>query len=382
MALSWPEPRVTTAERLLSLAIWLIPPLALIIGAIGVATLYSVGGGSMEPWAMRHILRLILGLGLMLSLSMVPLWLWRSAAYPLYTATLLAIVAVMMHGTQALGAQRWLSLGAVSLQPSEVMNIAVILVLARYYHDLQPVLISNPWRVGIAAAVVIVPSSLILRQPDLGTAVLIALTGIIVMFLAGVAWHYFLAGAVTVLGVVPFIWSWLHDYQKERVLVFLDPSLDPLGKGYQIYQSKIALGSGGWVGRGLLHGTQTQLDFVPEKHTDFVFALWAEETGFIGSALLIALFLALVWCLMALALRCRAVFARLVIAGVAISLFLHVFVNIAMVAGSAPVVGVPLPLISYGGTSLFSLMFGLGLAISAARGSDSKRLITASPEGG
>ena len=374
MAMTWPEPKRQPSDRLGSLAAWAVPPLVALVGAIGASTLYSVAGGSMEPWAMRHVTRMILGFALMLGTAMVPPRVWMGLAYPVYGLTLLAVVAVLLRGTQALGAQRWLDLGPVSLQPSEVMKLALILVLARYFHGLRPQRISHPLWVGLPFLLVAVPMLLIAKQPDLGTASLLGLTGLVMMFLAGPGLVYFAAGGAALACVLPLVWHFMHDYQRQRILVFLDPAIDPLGRGYQIYQSKIALGSGGFTGKGFLQGTQTHLNFVPEKHTDFAFALWAEETGFVGSAILIALFLALIWCLMLMAWRSRSVFARLTIAGVATLLFLHVFVNIAMVVGVAPVVGVPLPLVSYGGTSLFSLMFGLGLAMGLAGTGEVRRL--------
>lgn len=366
MVLSWPEPYREEQSAWGSPVAWIIPPVAALIGGIGVATLYSVAGGSMEPWAMRHVVRLIIGFGLLIGLAFVPARLWIQLAYPVYGLALLLVIAVLFRGTQALGAQRWLVVGPLSLQPSEIMKFALVLVLARYYHGLPGRLISNPWAVLVPFLLVAVPMLLIAKQPDLGTALLLAATGLVLIFLAGTALQYFAAGGLAIAAVTPLFWSMLHGYQRQRLLQFLDPSIDPLGKGYQINQSKIALGSGGLNGKGFLQGTQTQLDFVPEKHTDFVFALWAEETGFIGSMVLIGLFLALILCLVLLAMRSRSVFARLVIAGIATSLFLHVFVNISMVVGLAPVVGVPLPLISYGGTSLFSLLIGLGLALGVS----------------
>ena len=366
MAMVWPHPHRFATSVWGSPVVWIIPPLAAIIGGIGVATLYSVAGGSMDPWAMRHVVRLIIGFGLLFALALTPARVWMLLAYPIYAIALMLVAAVLLRGTQALGAQRWLVLGPVSLQPSEVMKFALILVLARYFHNLPAKRISNPVAVMIPLALIAVPMLLILKQPDLGTAILLSVTGLTLVFLAGTPLQYFAAGGAIIAAAAPVSWALLHGYQKQRFLVFLDPAIDPLGRGYQIYQSKIALGSGGFVGKGFLQGTQTQLDFVPEKHTDFVFALWAEETGFIGAMILIGLFVALVWCLIVLALRSRSVFGRLLIAGVATSLFLHVFVNISMVVGLVPVVGVPLPLISYGGTSLFSLLVGLGLALGVS----------------
>ena len=367
MSLPWPERPIPGTGGWPAPIAWMIPPLLAVIGGIGVATLYSVGGGSMQPWAMTHVTRLIIGFGLLIALALAPAELWRRVAWPVYVVALILVVLVMLRGTQALGAQRWLTLGPLSLQPSETMKLALILVLARFYHDLPARQIADSKAVLIPLALTVVPMLFILRQPDLGTAMLLLATGLGIIVLAGTALQYMAAGGLLVLMSAPFLWTMLHGYQKQRILVFLDPAIDPLGKGYQIYQSKIALGSGGYTGKGFLQGTQSQLDFVPEKQTDFIFALWAEETGFVGSVLLISLFLALIWCIVGLAMRSQAVFARLLISGIAMLLFLHVFVNIAMVVGLAPVVGVPLPLISYGGTSLFSLFMGLGIAISVAR---------------
>ena len=366
MALVWPEAHRAATKAWGSPIAWLIPPLAALIGGIGVATLYSVAGGSMDPWAMRHVLRLIGGFAMLFGLALVPARFWMRIAYPIYVIALFLVAAVLVRGTQALGAQRWLVVGPISVQPSELMKFALILVLARYFQQLPVRRIAHPISVLMPIALVALPMLLILKQPDLGTAVLLGITGLTMIFLAGIPIQYFALGGATVAAIAPVLWALLHGYQKQRLLVFWDPAIDPLGRGYQIYQSKIALGSGGLAGKGFLQGTQSQLNFVPEKHTDFVFALWAEETGFIGATILIGLFVALVWCLIVLALRSRSTFGRLLISGVAASLFLHVFVNISMVVGLAPVVGVPLPLISYGGTSLFSLLTGLGIALGVS----------------
>lgn len=366
MAMNWPEAYRSPTHVWGTPIAWIIPPLAALIGGIGVATLYSVAGGSMDPWAMRHVMRLIIGFALLFGLPLVPPQFWMRLAYPIYIVALVMVAAVLVRGTQAFGAQRWLVLGPISVQPSETMKLALILVLARYFQQLPAKTIANPLAVLAPVVLVAVPMLFILKQPDLGTALLLAMTGLTLIFLAGVPVQYFIGAGAAVAAVAPLTWGFLHAYQKERLLVFWDPAIDPLGKGYQIFQSKIALGSGGLAGKGFLQGTQSHLDFVPEKHTDFVFALWAEETGFIGSMILVGLFLALVWCLILLALRSRSIFARLLISGVAISLFLHVFVNISMVVGLAPVVGVPLPLISYGGTSLFSLLIGVGIALGVS----------------
>ena len=267
MALVWPQPHRATRSVWYSPVTWLIPPLAAIIGGIGVATLYSVAGGSMDPWAMRHVVRLIAGFGLMFALATVPAWIWMRLAYPIYFVALALVAAVLLRGTQALGAQRWLALGPLSLQPSEVMKFALIIVLAGYFHCLPAKRIAHPLSILAPLALIAMPMLLILKQPDLGTALLLSVTGLTLIFLAGTPLQYFAVGGGLTAAAAPVFWALLHGYQKQRFLVFLDPAIDPQGKGYQIYQSKIALGSGGFGGKGFLQGTQTQLDFVPEKHT-------------------------------------------------------------------------------------------------------------------
>lgn len=365
MAVIWQERRIATLAERLAAINWLVPLLIAAIGGIGVLTLYSVGGGNMEPWAMRHVLRLMLGLALVLVLAAVPLRFIMTLALPVYLIALAGVAAVMSHGTEVMGAQRWLTLGPVSFQPSELMKVALVLMIARYYQSLPARLVSHPVAVAVPGVLILVPILIILKQPDLGTAALLGLIGALMMFLAGVSALYYAAAGIGIAIVSPMLWDLLHDYQKQRIIVFLDPEIDPLGRGYQIQQSMIALGSGGYTGKGLLKGTQGQLDFVPETHTDFIFTIFAEEMGFIGCMVLLALYVILLLVLVWMALRTSSVFGRLLIGGIGVSLFIHVFVNIAMVMGVAPVVGVPLPLVSYGGTSLFATMCGAGLALSA-----------------
>jgi rod shape determining protein RodA len=344
---------------------WFVPTVALLIAGVGIAALYSMAGGRFEPWAARHAVRSCLGIGLMLTVALVPLRFWLRAAYPLYLAVLGLLAAVPVIGLAQLGARRWLGAGDLSLQPAELMKIALILALARYYMHLADRRVSQVGWVAIPLLLIALPVALVLKQPDLGTAILIALTGLGVMFLAGVAPFYFAAGTVSAAGLGYTVWPYLHEYQRKRLLTFLEPDRDPLGAGYHIAQSKIALGSGGLQGRGFLGGIQSQLNFLPEKHTDFIFTMFAEEAGFVGAVALLVLYAVLLGSLVLIALRSRTVFARLVASGIAVVLGLHVSVNVAMVIGLAPVVGVPLPLVSYGGTSLLTLMFGMGLALSA-----------------
>jgi rod shape determining protein RodA len=343
-------------------------PFLLLIAAItsfGVAALYSVAGGALDPWASRHVVRFCLGLALLFAVAVSDIRWWLRAAYPLYVVALILLALVMVIGVESGGAKRWLGYGELSFQPSEMMKIALILALARYYQWLPPEKVSWPHALLIPLAMIGAPVLLALAQPDLGTAMLFAVVGSGLLFLAGVSWIYYLGGVVGVIVVLPHIWERLHDYQKERVLTFIDPERDPLGSGYHILQSKIAIGSGGLMGKGFMQGTQAQLNFLPEKHTDFIFTMFAEEMGFIGAATLLALYLLVLLFIAYMALRCRSTFARLVAAGIGLCLFTYVFINVAMVTGLVPVVGVPLPLVSYGGTSMITMMIGLGLVLNA-----------------
>ena len=339
--------------------------LTLAISSIGLLTLYSVAGGNPVPWMDKQAVRLVAGMGLMLALALVPLNTWLAMSWPAYLSAIALLAAVMLIGTSAMGARRWLQLGPVTLQPSEVARIALVLALARYYQWLPRSRVSNPIWVALPLLAILVPAAMIIRQPDLGSGLLLAGTGVAMMFLAGVSLFYLLAGAAATGVGAPVIWSHLKPYQQRRVTTFFDPDQDLLGAGYHIQQSKIALGSGGISGKGYLNGTQSSLNFLPEKHTDFIFTAFGEEMGYAGCIFLLALYAVLFAWLAQMALRCHSQFARLVIGGVAMTLFLSVFVNVGMVIGVLPVVGVPLPLMSYGGTSMVSTLAGLGIAMAA-----------------
>ena len=343
------------------------PFLALItaITLVGVAALYSVAGGSLEPWASRHVVRYCLGLGLLFVVALSDIRWWLRAAYPLFVLALVMLALVIVIGVESGGAKRWLGYGELSFQPTEMMKIALVLALARYYQWLPANRVSWPHAVLPPLLMIGAPALLALDQPDLGTAALFGIVGGGLLFLAGVSWVYFVAAFVGVIIVLPHVWERLHDYQKERILTFIDPDRDPLGSGYHILQSKIAIGSGGFTGKGYMQGTQTQLNFLPEKHTDFIFTMFSEEMGFIGSAILLALYLLVLLFITYMALRCRSTFPRLVAAGMGLCLFAYVFINVAMVTGLVPVVGVPLPLVSYGGTSMLTMMIGLGFVLNA-----------------
>jgi len=350
-------------------------PLALLLvaaAAVGFVMLTSVAGGALSTWAEPQMKRFALGLIVMVAVAMVPIWFWRNMSLLAYLVSLALLVAVALVGIEGKGAQRWLDLGVMRIQPSELAKITLVMVLAAYY-DLLPVSrVSRPLWVLLPAGLILVPVGLVLRQPDLGTSILLVLGGGAMMFLAGVHWAYFAtllalgAGAVTAVVMSRGTdWQLLETYQYRRIDTFLDPESDPLGAGYHITQSKIALGSGGWTGRGFMQGTQSRLNFLPEKHTDFIFVTLAEEFGFVGAVWLLALYgLIVVFCVAA-ALANRDRFSSLLILGVAMTFFLYFTVNMAMVTGLIPVVGVPLPLVSYGGSAMLVLMLGFGLVQSA-----------------
>jgi rod shape determining protein RodA len=276
-------------------------------------------------------------------------------------------LSVQLFGDVTMGAKRWLDLGIVTVQPSEFIRLGMILALARFYQSIHQDVVSHFQNLFVPALIILVPVALIINQPDLGTTIMLAVSGVGVLFLAGLNWRYFAAGAVGIVATVPLVWQRLLDYQKERVLVFLNPERDPLGAGYHIIQSKIGIGSGGLFGKGFSEGTQSRLNFLPEKHTDFVFTIYAEEMGFVGSVLLLVLFVLLLVQLAFIANQMRSQFARLVVGGIGFSLFVYIFINLAMVMGLAPVVGVPLPFISYGGTSMLTFLLSIGVVLSLER---------------
>jgi rod shape determining protein RodA len=333
------------------------------IAGIGVVALYSAAGGRFDPWAAKHAIRYGGALVLMLAVALVHPKVWLSLAWPIYILSLLLLVAVDVAGKIGMGAQRWLVVGPLQIQPSEIAKVAVILVLARYYHGLTREQAARFLYTLPSLLVILTPVALVMVQPDLGTALMVMLGGAALLFVAGVRLWMFLAAAIGAIGCLPIAWSFMHEYQRKRVLTFLDPDRDPLGAGYHITQSKIAIGSGGLFGKGFLHGTQSSLNFLPEKQTDFIFTTFVEEWGMVGACVLLALFaLVLVWGF-SIALRSQHHFGRLVALGVTAMMFLYVFINTAMVMGLLPVVGVPLPLVSNGGTAMVSVMFACGLMI-------------------
>ena len=350
-------------------------PLILIltaIAAIGFMMLYSVAGGSFTPWSEAQIQRFGIGIAAMMSVAMTPIWFWRNMSVLAFVFSLALLVFVEFFGSTGMGAQRWIDLGFMRLQPSEVAKIALVMLLAAYYDWLPVTKTSRPLWVIVPVLIILVPTAMVLRQPDLGTALLLMIAGGTVMFAAGVHWAYFASVIAAGAGAIAAVfesrgtsWQLLENYQYRRIDTFLNPASDPLGAGYHITQSKIALGSGGWTGRGFMQGTQTRLNFLPEKHTDFIFTTLAEEFGFLGASSLLMLYiLVIVFCLFA-ALRMTDRFSSLLVIGISMTFFLFFAVNMSMVMGLAPVVGVPLPLVSYGGSAMLVLLAAFGLVQSA-----------------
>jgi rod shape determining protein RodA len=351
---------------------WPLVVLVTAVASVGFLMLYSIAGGNLDTWARPQMERFGVGMVLMFIVAMIPIWFWRSMSGVAYLVAFVLLLFVEFFGAVGMGAQRWIDLGFIRLQPSEMMKFTLVMLLAVYYDWLDPKLVSRPLYVLIPVLMIVAPTVLVLMQPNLGTSLMLLLAGATVMFVAGVSLWYF--GAVLALGVAAVVgvftlrgtpWQFLHDYQYRRIDTFLDPAADPLGAGYNIIQAKIALGSGGWSGKGFMQGTQSRLNFLPEKHTDFIFTTLAEEFGFIGAFSLLALYALIIgFCLVA-AFQNRDRFSSLLIIGVAANFFFYIAVNLSMVMGMAPVVGVPLPLLSYGGSAMMVLLVGFGLVQSA-----------------
>ena len=340
---------------------WLFILLLGATASVGFAMLYSAAGGNIDPWASRQMVRFAVGMAVLITVALIDIRLWLKYAYVFYLATVALLFAVEVMGEVGKGAQRWLDLGYFGLQPSELMKIALVLALARYFHGRSIEDVRRMSQLVVPLFLIAVPAALVLRQPDLGTALMLIIAGAVIFFAAGVRiWKFLIVGGCGI-AAAPIAWQFLRDYQKQRVLTFLNPENAPLGSGYHIIQSKIAFGSGGIFGKGFLQGTQSHLNFLPEMQTDFIFTMLAEEFGLVGGLALLGLYMViLVYCL-AISVRCRTQFGRLVGIGITATFFLYVFINMAMVMGLVPVVGVPLPLISYGGTAMLTLLFGFGL---------------------
>lgn len=334
------------------------------LAIVGVAMLYSAANGEWEPWALAHFVRFAVGLGILVTVALIDIRLIMRYSYAFYFIVLVLLVVVDVRGVIGGGAQRWIDLGVINLQPSELMKAGIVLALARYFQGVSLDDIGNPVVLMPPLLMIFAPAILVLIQPDLGTASVIVMGATVMLFLAGVRVWKFIALGVVGLAAIPIAWSLLREYQQNRVLTFLDPERDPLGAGYHILQSKIALGSGGLFGKGFMQGTQSHLNFLPERQTDFIFTMLAEEFGLVGALMLLALYVVVMIYGFAIAFRARHQFGRLLAAGITSTLFFYFFINMAMVMGLIPVVGVPLPLISYGGTAMFSLMFCAGLLMN------------------
>jgi len=333
------------------------------IFAFGLAMLYSAAKG-WQPWAAPQLARFAVGLGMLIAVAVIDVRLLLRYAYAFYAVVLVLLIVVEIEGFVGGGAQRWVDLGFINLQPSELMKPAIVLALARYFHGVNMDEIGQPTILLLPLALIFLPAGLVIIQPDLGTALLIIMGSAVVLFMAGVRLWKFIAVTVAGLAASPIAWSFLHEYQQNRILTLLDPERDPLGSGYHILQSKIALGSGGLFGKGYMAGTQSHLNFLPERQTDFIFTMLAEEFGMMGGLLLLGLYVILLIYGYAIAFRCRHQFGRLVAIGITTGFFLYFWINIAMVMGLVPVVGVTLPFISYGGTSLLTLMLCVGLLMN------------------
>jgi len=350
-------------------------PLVVLIAAVcsvGVLMLYSIAGGDFDVWARRQAQVFGAGMALMFVIGMVPIWFWRNLAGVAYFVAFLLLIFVEVMGETNMGAQRWIDLGFMQFQPSEMMKFTLVMVLAVYYDWLDSKQISRPLYVIVAVLIIVLPTILVLMQPNLGTSLMLLLGGATVMFAAGVSlWYFAAVGTLAVSAIAGVFltrgtpWQFLHDYQYRRIDTFLDPTADPLGAGYNIIQAQIALGSGGWSGKGFMQGTQSQLNFLPEKHTDFIFTTLAEEFGFVGAFSLLMLYALIIGFGLFAALQNRDRFSSLLIVGVVANFFFYIAVNLSMVMGMAPVVGVPLPLLSYGGSAMLVILVGFGLVQSA-----------------
>lgn len=341
--------------------------LSILIFTIGLCLLYSAGGGSMDPWGNKQLIRFIIAIGIYMFVSLVSIKFWIGSSYYIYIFSLFLLILVNFYGNTGMGSQRWLNLGFFNLQPSELIKFSLVLVLARYFHAEKDInFLTNCKNFMYSLFFIILPAYVVFLQPDLGSSLIVVIASLTILFVVGLSIWFFIGSAIIISILAPLLWIFfLYDYQKNRVLTFLDPLRDPLGSGYHIIQSKIALGSGGLFGKGFLQGTQSHLNFLPEMQTDFIFTLLAEEFGILGTLTLLFLFIIIIFYSLIIGLICKSRFACFISIGVSINIFYYVFINTAMVSGLIPVVGVPLPLVSYGGTSMLCVMFGLGLVSNA-----------------
>ena len=338
--------------------------LVILIFLFGVLSLYSVSGGEFNSWPLKHIQRFILGLVVFFIICLVDIKFFFILAYPIFLLSLLFLIIVPFFGTETYGATRWIKVAGISLQPSEFIKFTLILALAKYFHSITDETMAFLKKFILPLIIILIPVVIVAVQPDLGTAVVIFIGGVSIFWIIGLNYKYFITGGVMTVLSIPLLWQYLKDYQKERVFTFFNPERDPLGNGYHIMQSKIALGSGGVLGKGYLEGTQSHLNFLPEMHTDFIFTMFGEEFGFLGAFVLISLYAGLIFLSIKMGLESRSDFGKYLSLGVTTVFFVYVFVNISMVTGLLPVVGVPLPLVSYGGSSMLAVMGGFGLLMN------------------
>ena len=341
--------------------------LSISIFCIGVVLLYSAGGGSMDPWASKQLIRFIIAIAVYLVVSLINIRFWIGISYYIYFLSLLMLILVSFYGSTGMGAQRWLNLGIFNIQPSELIKFSIVLVLARYFHAEKEFRLWDSIKNFIyPLLLILLPAYIIFIQPDLGSALILVMASLTILFVIGMSVWFFVSSTIIAIIFLPVAWFFLlYDYQKDRLLIFLDPLRDPFGSGYHIIQSKIALGSGGLFGKGFLQGTQSHLNFLPEIQTDFIFTLLAEEFGIFGTLILLFLYIIIIFYSLIIGVICKSRFACFISIGVSINIFYYVFINTAMVSGLIPVVGIPLPLVSYGGTSMLCVMFGLGLVSNA-----------------
>ena len=336
----------------------------LILGLVSSLSMYSTEGGEVLYHTKSHVIRFIVFFSMMLIFSFVNLKLWHSIGYIFYFVVLCLLIWASLYGVKASGSQRWVDLYFINLQPSELMKVAIIMCFAKFYHRTQIHLVNSFKNIIVPMVVLIVPILLVVSQPDLGTSILIGFSGLVVLWLSGVNAKYFIYSSLVLLISLPFVISFLKPYQKLRILTFFNPDRDPLGAGYQIIQSKIAVGSGGLSGKGFLKGTQSYLDFLPEKHTDFIFTLFSEEFGFIGCVLLLLIYVMIMYRIIKIGHQSKNNFAKLYCYSFTTAFFIYVVVNMSMVLGLLPIVGAPLPIMSYGGSSMLSIMLGLSIVMS------------------
>ncbi|PHZ85678.1 rod shape-determining protein RodA [Paremcibacter congregatus] len=337
-----------------------------LIASIGFGLLYSVSGGAVDPWAKKQVIRFVIGMAGMVVIALIDIRVWMFLAYPFYFLSLMLLVIVDIAGHTGMGATRWINLGFMNLQPSELMKIALVLALARYFHCLDNDQVGRYRRLVMPLFLIMAPIILVLRQPDLGTSILIAIGGVAILFAAGIRMWIFVVTGLASIPAAFGAWQFMKPYQQSRVLTFLNPERDPLGAGYHSIQAKIAVGSGGVHGKGFIQGSQSQLNFLPEKHTDFIFTVLAEEFGLIGGLGLLGLYLLLLGYAVIISMSVRSQFGRLLSLGMAVTFFLYMFINVAMNLGMLPVVGVPLPLVSYGGSAMLTLLVGIGFVLCVA----------------